>query len=104
MLDGIEIKADAFAPCAMAAYFDKHIVDHDLAQMPQSPFIELALRHNIKAAWSQPIHDSAKQVVGVFSIYYLKAHTPFDLEEELVNQTVPLMGVAISQTLRQEPV
>jgi hypothetical protein len=44
--------------------------------------------------WPQPIHDAVMQVVGVFTIYYLKAHRPFDMEEALVNQTVALMGVA----------
>jgi two-component system, chemotaxis family, CheB/CheR fusion protein len=101
MLDGIEIRADAFAPCAVSAFYDKHIIDDDLSLVsPSTEFTELALRHDIRAAWSQPIHDADKQVVGVFTIYYLKAHRPFDMEEALVNQTVPLMGVVMSQGLR----
>ena len=102
MLDGIEIRADAFAPCAVSAFYDKHIIDDDLSIVsPSTTFSELALHHHIRAAWSQPIHDSDRQVVGVFTLYYLKAHRPFDMEEALVNQTIPLMGVAMSQSLRK---
>ncbi len=103
VLDGIEVKADAFAPCALSAWFDRHIIDDDLAAIsPSTAFTELALSHDIRASWSQPIHDVEKRVVGVFTIYYLKAHRPFDMEEALVNQTVPLMGVAMSQDMRRE--
>ena len=104
VLDGIEIKSDAFAPCALSAWHDRHIVDDDLAAVtPPTPFTELALAHDIRASWSQPIHDADKRVVGVFTTYYVKAHRPSDMEEALVNQTVPLMGVAISQSLRRQP-
>lgn len=87
---------------ALAAWFDRHVIDDDLAAVsPSTPFTELALRHDIRASWSQPIHDAEKRVVGVFTVYYFKAHRPFDMEEALVNQTVPLMGIAISQNLRE---
>ena len=102
MLNGIDIKADAFAPCALAAFYDKHIIDDDLSVVsPSTAFTELALKHDIRASWSQPIHSGDKRVVGVFTIYYLKNHRPFDMEEALVNQTVSLMGIAISQSRTQ---
>jgi two-component system CheB/CheR fusion protein len=103
VLDGIEIREDSDEPCAHAAAALKHIIVPDLAAIqPPTAFSQLALDHDIKAAWSQPIFDTAKHLVGVFTIYYLKAHRPSDMEEALVNQAVPLMGLAISQSRRRE--
>mgnify|MGYP000589009648 CR=1 FL=1 len=101
-LDGAKIREDSGEPATEAAHQLKHVIVSDLADIePPTQFSRLALSYDIKAAWSQPIFDNDKQLAGVFTIYYLRAHRPFDMEEALVNQAVPLMGLAISQSLRR---
>jgi two-component system CheB/CheR fusion protein len=102
VLDGIEIRDESGEPCTEAAHYLKHVIISDLAGVqPPTDFSRLALSYDIKAAWSQPIFDNDKHLAGVFTIYYLRAHRPFDMEEALVNQAVPLMGLAISQSQRR---
>jgi two-component system CheB/CheR fusion protein len=96
-LDNIDI-ATSTAPCVQAIARNEHVVDEDLtAQNPPTLFTELALRHNIRAAWAQPIYGNEGQIVGVFTIYYHQAHRPSDIEEDLINQAVPLMGIVMSR-------
>jgi hypothetical protein len=98
VLDKIDMNPESGAPCIQAALRGEHIIDVDLsAQNPPTEFSVLALRYNIRAAWSQPIYGKDMQIAGVFTIYYHQAHRPSDMEEQLVNQAVPLMGIAMSR-------
>ncbi|MBV8939421.1 MAG: PAS domain-containing protein [Alphaproteobacteria bacterium] len=99
VLDGIEVSAGATEPCAMAIASRKHIVVPDIGSaLPQTAFTKLALKHDVKACWSQPIMSSAGKVLGAFTIYYQQAHQPSNVEEELINQAVPIMATAIERS------
>jgi two-component system CheB/CheR fusion protein len=98
VLDKIDMNPESGAPCIQAALRGEHVIDGDLsAQNPPTEFSMLALRYNIRAAWSQPIYGKDMRIAGVFTIYYHQAHRPSDMEEQLVNQAVPLMGIAMSR-------
>lgn len=96
-LDNVEISAKSPQPCAATIFTNKHVVISDLTQAPQAEFSNLALKNNIKACWSQPIYSMQGKIIGSFTIYYQQVRQPCESEEELINQTVALMGLAISR-------
>jgi GAF domain-containing protein len=98
VLDGIKVEANASEPCALAAYHKKHIILNDIPNdVNDTEFHKLALKYDLKACWAQPIYSQQGKVLGTFTIYYKKAHQPTTVEEELINQTVPLIGIAMER-------
>jgi two-component system CheB/CheR fusion protein len=96
VLDGIQVKSDALEPCAQAVYQRRSVMIPDMVNdVAPTAFHELALKYDIQACWAQPIYSGDGKVVGTFTTYYKQAHQPSDIEEALINQTMPLMGLAI---------
>lgn len=99
-MDKIEIEKDITQPIAMAVRQNKPVMIPDLTGLsPSTPFTTLALKYGIKAVWAQPINSSQGEMMGVFTVYYDQPHTPYPMEEDLINQTVPLMGTILSRHL-----
>jgi two-component system CheB/CheR fusion protein len=91
-----ELKTDSPMPCARTVRERKAVVMPDLTD-DAGEFAALALKYDIKAAWAQPILSTENKVLGAFTVYYNHPHKPFFMEEELINQAVPLMGMALSR-------
>lgn len=101
-------------PAAFSKQMDKIAAESDATQFgviadleersPSTPFTKLALKHGIKALWSQPIKSSNGKVMGVFTVYYDQPHTPYPMEEDLISQTVLLMSTILSRNLLEKAV
>jgi two-component system CheB/CheR fusion protein len=102
LFDGISVNAAAKEPCAMAVYQRKQITLFDISNdIDQTRFHTLALNYNLKACWAQPIYAADRTILGAFSIYYHQAHKPSPVEEDLINQTILLMGTALSRPIAE---
>jgi hypothetical protein len=91
------IGRDSSEPCAAAVSENRQIELADIAGAASTTFSELALKHNIKAAWAQPVCSADGTLLGAFAVYYREAHQPFPMEKALIDRLVPLMGTAISR-------
>lgn len=96
VLDGIKITPDSLVPSAQAVYQRRSILIPDITNdIKPTPFHELALKYDLQACWAQPIFSTNGNILGAFATYYKQAHHPSPIEEALINQTIPLMGIAI---------
>ncbi|MDQ6960924.1 MAG: ABC transporter substrate-binding protein [Mariprofundaceae bacterium] len=69
-IDGGEIGPSA-GSCGTAAFLSKRVVVTDIANDPLwENFKDLALSHNLKACWSEPVLGSHGQVLGTFAMYF----------------------------------
>jgi two-component system CheB/CheR fusion protein len=103
-MDNLAIGPNAAEPCVKAAFTRKPVIIADLAnEKGDEPFGKLAVKYDIKACWAQPILSSAgNKMLGTFTIYYHQTHQPSAVEEELINQAVPLMGMALTPSAMEE--
>jgi signal transduction histidine kinase/ActR/RegA family two-component response regulator len=94
-IDGIKI-GPSVGSCGTAAYNKTRVIVSDILNDHKwSPFRELALKHDLKACWSEPIFSSDKKVLGTFAIYYTTAREPKNDELELVVNFVHLAAIII---------
>lgn len=103
VLEGEKINAK-LCPCAATAFYKKEIIVPDLAKNTEwrdNRF--LALQEGLKSSWSFPIFSSAKEVLGVFSIYCKKSKKPSKVEKSLIYNIINLLNIALEQeTTRRE--
>src|SRR5437667_245256 len=69
-VDGIAI-GPAAGSCGTAAYRHERVIVEDIEREPRwAEFRDLALRHGLRACWSEPIFSASGQVLGTFASYY----------------------------------
>ncbi|NOY28909.1 MAG: GAF domain-containing protein, partial [Planctomycetes bacterium] len=101
-IDGIEI-GPAVGSCGTAAFSDKTVVVSDIATDPLwDNFRDLALKHNLRACWSIPIHASSGCVLGTFAMYYDQPRSPDAFHENLIERAIHLASIAIGKKQAEE--
>jgi len=96
-IDGIEI-GPASASCGTAAFTRELVVVSDIATDPLwDAYRDLALSHNLRACWSQPILSSTGAVLGTLAMYYEKPRKPRDLDLQLIQGATHLAAIAIER-------
>jgi len=94
-IDGIEIGPDV-GSCGTAAYHDKTVVVWDIANDPRwANFKDLALKHNLRACWSTPIHGAGGRVLGTFANYYRVVRDPSPVDRKLTEMVAETAARAI---------
>ena len=82
-IDGIEIGPEV-GSCGTAAFHDRTVNVYDIATNPLwANFRDLALKHDLRACWSTPIHGSDGKVLGTFANYYRLVRDPSPADREL---------------------
>ncbi len=77
-VDGVEI-GPRVGSCGTAAFIGERVVVEDIASDPLwEGYSELALRHGLRACWSQPIVDSEQRVLGTLAYYFTLPKAPDD--------------------------
>ena len=100
-IDGVLIGPQV-GSCGTAAYYGKTVVVTDITNDPLwANFRDLALAHQLKACYSQPILSSDGQVLGTFAGYYREAKAPSKLDRELIDKTIYLAKIAIERQQAQ---
>ncbi|MBI2802830.1 MAG: EAL domain-containing protein [Gammaproteobacteria bacterium] len=100
-LIGLEIGPEV-GSCGAAAYSRELVVVSDIATDPKwADFRELALRHGLKACWSQPIISDNGRLFGTLGVYSREPHEPSAAELNALRTVAPLAAIAIEHALRE---
>jgi formate hydrogenlyase transcriptional activator len=84
--------------CGTAAFRKQPVIVADIATDPLwalADYREVALRHGLRAAWSQPILSKHQEVLGTFGMYYAEPRSPTDSDRHLITGAGHLALIAI---------
>ena len=94
-IDGMKIGPKE-GSCGTAAWLNQTVIVTDIASDPLwKDYHDLALKHNLRACWSIPIHASTGKVLGTFAMYYDQPRSPDNYHENLIDRAVHLASIAI---------
>jgi PAS domain S-box-containing protein len=86
--------------CGTAAYRGSQVIVSDIAADPLWDVPEhraAALKHGLRASWSNPVLSSKGKVLGTFCMYYREARTPTPQDFGLIELATHLVRVAIER-------
>src|SRR6266705_194043 len=86
--------------CGTAAYRGSPVIVSDIATDPLWEVPEhraAALRHGLRASWSNPILSSAGGILGTVCLYYRETRSPSPRDLDLIELAVHLARVAIER-------
>ncbi len=90
--------------CGTAAYRGSRVIVSDIAADPLWEVPEhraAALRHGLRASWSNPILSSERQVLGTFCIYHRESQVPKPHDLGLIEKATHLARIAIERDLAE---
>src|SRR5436190_9021526 len=91
--------------CGTAAYRRSPVIVSDIATDPLWEVPEhraSALRHGLRASWSNPVLSSEGKVLGTFCMYYRETRSPNSQDLELIELATHLVRVAIERDGAEE--
>jgi len=91
--------------CGTAAYRGSQVIVSDIATDPLWNVPEhraAALKHGLRASWSNPVLSSKGKVLGTFCMYYREPRIPTSQDFELIELATHLVRVAIERDRAQE--
>ena len=91
--------------CGTAAYRRTQVIVSDIASdalwnVPEHR--AAALKHGLRASWSNPVLSSKGKVLGTFCMYYREPRTPTSRDLELIELAAHLVRVAIERDRAEE--
>jgi formate hydrogenlyase transcriptional activator len=82
--------------CGSAAFLKQRVIVSDIATDPLwVNYRDAALRHGLRAAWSQPLLSKNQQVLGTFGMYYPEPRTPSETDLRLIEGAGHIAVIAI---------
>lgn len=95
LLNGLEIGANS-GSCGTAAFFKERVIVQDISTDPRwESCREEALALNLHACWSEPIINSAGEVMATFALYYNEVKDPSDQDIKIVERASSLLKVIL---------
>ena len=91
--------------CGTAAYRGSPVTVSDIATDPLWDVPEhraSALKHGLRASWSNPVISSRRKVLGTFCMYYRETRSPTSEDLELLELATHLTRVAIERDRAEE--
>jgi PAS domain S-box-containing protein len=91
--------------CGTAAYRGSPVIVSDIATDPLWEVPEhrtSALKHGLRASWSNPVLSSTGKVLGTFCMYYRETRSPNSQDLELIDLATDLVRIAIERDRAQE--
>jgi len=91
--------------CGTAAYRGSSVIVSDIATDPLWDLPEhraLALKHGLRASWSNPVLPFTGKVLGTFCLYYREPRSPTSEDLELIELATHLVRVAIERDRAEE--
>jgi PAS domain S-box-containing protein len=91
--------------CGTAAYRGSPVIVSDIATDPLWDVPEhrsSALKHGLRASWSNPVLSSKGKVLGTFCMYYHEARSPNSRDLELMELATHVVRVAIERDRAEE--
>ncbi|HEU0276076.1 MAG TPA: PAS domain S-box protein [Candidatus Udaeobacter sp.] len=86
--------------CGTAAYRRSAVIASDISTDPMWNVPEhraSALKHGLRASWSNPILSSRGKLLGTFCMYYRQPRTPTSQDLELIDLATHLVRIAIER-------
>src|SRR5437762_5514166 len=86
--------------CGTAAYRGSPVIVSDIASDPLwdvPGHRNSALKHGLRASWSNPVLSSAGKVFGTFCMYYRETRSPISQDLELIDLATDLVRIAIER-------
>ncbi|PYL80695.1 MAG: hypothetical protein DMF21_07950, partial [Verrucomicrobia bacterium] len=86
--------------CGTAAYRGSQVIVSDIATDPLWNVPEhraAALKHGLRASWSNPVLSSKGKVLGTFCMYYREPRIPTSQDFELIELATHLVRIAIER-------
>ena len=82
--------------CGEAAFLKQRVIVEDIASHPNWTRVsEIALRHQLRACWSQPVFNFDGDVIGTFALYFRHEATPDPFDLEVLTTLGQLTSVAL---------
>jgi PAS domain S-box-containing protein len=101
-IDGAAIGPSA-GSCGTAAYRGEQVIVEDIAtDSLWANYRALALPHSLRACWSTPVFSSQGKVIATFAMYYRECRRPSSRDQEVIEQSTHLVGLAIERKLTQD--
>ncbi len=96
-IDGLAIGPNAGA-CGTAAFLNQVVIVPEVATDPICVNVrDLALKHEIRACWSCPIHSSSGDILGTIAMYYQQSGNPDEFHRILIERAVDLATIVIER-------
>ncbi|MGZ9898193.1 sensor domain-containing phosphodiesterase [Shewanella gaetbuli] len=85
--------------CGTAAFIRQRVIVEDIASHPHwKDYKALPLKAGLMACWSEPIFDSASNVLGTFAMYYDTIKSPTSQDLDLIQEAARLASLAIERS------
>ena len=83
--------------CGTAAFLKERVIIADVTTDPRWPdeYRDLAVRHGLRASWSQPLITSSGAVLGTFAMYYAEPRVPEPADLQLIEAAGQVARIAI---------
>src|SRR6266852_247302 len=87
--------------CGTAAFRKKPVMNSDISNdrlwsaNPAGSYLEVALRHGLRATWSQPLLSKDDKVLGTFAMYYAEPRSPNASDLQLIEGAARVALIAI---------
>ncbi|WP_428025854.1 diguanylate cyclase [Arcobacter sp.] len=94
-IDGIKIGVGV-GSCGTAAFLGERIIVEDILNHEYwQPYLDLAIKANLKACWSEPIISSSGEILGTFAIYHKEKCCPNLMDIERITFATNIAAIAI---------
>jgi PAS domain S-box-containing protein len=96
-LEGLKIGPQA-GSCGTACFCGERVVVEDITQDPRWEGLrDLALEHDLRACWSEPVLSPEGDVIGTFAMYYSHPRSPSKAELRTIDLGAHLVGIALER-------
>ncbi|MHB8482693.1 MAG: PAS domain-containing protein [Nitrospiria bacterium] len=96
-INGVKIGPSA-GSCGTAIHRGERVIVTDIASDPLwANYREIALKHHLRACWSEPIRFSNGEVAGSFAMYYPTVKTPGTWDLYLIEKAAWLAAITIER-------
>ncbi len=101
-IEGLEI-GPLVGSCGTACYRRERVIVEDILTDPRWDGLrDLAVKHRLRACWSEPVFSATGQVVGTFAMYYRRPRAPTGAELRVIETAAHLVGIAVEHQRAQE--
>ncbi|MBX3650107.1 MAG: EAL domain-containing protein [Burkholderiales bacterium] len=102
LIDGLAI-GPAVGSCGTAAFRREQVIVEDIATDPLwAAYRDVAAAYRLRACWSTPIFNAARQVLGTFAMYYREPRKPSPEHAALIEMATQTAAIAIEHCRTNE--
>lgn len=93
--------------CGTAAFRKEPVMNWDISNdplwsgNPAESYREVALRHGLRATWSQPLISKEDKVLGTFAMYYTERRSPSASDLQLIEGAAHVALIAVQSNRSQ---